>query len=197
MNFTHMKNCRELEVAPIGARLRTLLLLTGIFLVTAGCTCTAISNHRWAGYTPPQIWEPQDIATNLRTNVNEKVPAFAREAGIFSTQFKRLGISGWSDLGYDGEVVGTVLQTAKSTDKFYTVDMKLETFQIDGHKLPLEGDRYLRAEVCLCDVELSDGDMPHEKEKIWMRGRMVWDGDGFVEIHPRSTGEVKRYLSKQ
>ena len=36
------------------------------------------------------------------------------------------------------------------------------------------------------EVKLAAEDRPQVGEKVWMRGRMVWDGDGFVEIHPRA-----------
>ena len=124
--------------------------------------------------------------------MNHRVGGFGRATGFLYTPFKRSGIFGWADLGYDGEITGVVKQSAKSTDQFYTVDMKLETLQIDGKIIPLTDERYLRAEICLCDVKLSEKDRPREGEIVWMRGRMVWDGDGFVEIHPRSEADVSK-----
>jgi hypothetical protein len=103
-----------------------------------------------------------------------------------------MGVFGWRDLGYDGEATGVVQRTARSTDQFYTVDMKLDGLRIDGKAMLLSGDRYLRAEVCLCEVKLSGPDRPNAGDKVWIRGRMVWDGDGFVEIHPRSEADVKK-----
>ena len=170
-----------------------LLLLPWLAIVavlTTGCTCTAISNHQWVGRKAPQINRPEDIAIHLRQTVNGKVGGLPRNISFLYSPFKRLGIVGWSDLGYDGEITGLVEQTAKSSDQFYTVDMKLETLQIDGRNIPLTDERYLRAEICLCDVKLAEKDRPREGEMVWMRGRMVWDGDGFVEIHPRSESEV-------
>lgn len=103
-----------------------------------------------------------------------------------------MGIFGWRDLGYDGEAVGVVKQTARCSDQFYTVDMRLKSLQIAGKNMPLPGERYLRAEVCLCEVKLSKAEFPKTGDTIWIRGRMMWDGDGFVEIHPRSNADVKR-----
>ena len=157
----------------------------------AGCTCAAISNHEWIGHCPPTINHPQDIACQLRTSVNPKLCPLDRFSGIVSTAGKRLGISGWSDLGYDGEVTGTVLQAAKSTDQFYTVDIKVETLRIDGATGTCDRERYLRAEICLCNVDLRKNERPCPGDEVRMRGRMVWDGDGFVEIHPRSRDEVR------
>ena len=176
--------------ATVGYLLPVLPLLAIMAAFTTGCTCTAISNHQFAGPQPPQITCPEDIANNLRQTVNGEVSGFSRAAGFFFTPFKRLGIMGWSDLGYGGEIIGLVKQTAKSTDQFYTVDMKLASLQIDGRNIPLTGDRYLRAEICLCEVKLPESERPQVGEKVWMRGRMVWDGDGFVEIHPRNASEV-------
>jgi hypothetical protein len=170
--------------------LRLLPLMAIVAAFTTGCACKAISNHQFAGPKPPKITCAEDIAKNLRQSVNGEVGGFSRGAAFFFTPFKRMGIMGWSDLGYDGEITGLVKQTAKSTDQFYTVDMKLETLRIDGRNMPLTDDRYLRAEICLCEVKLSEKDRPKVGERVWMRGRMVWDGDGFVEIHPRSAAEV-------
>lgn len=177
--------------AAIVQLLQLLPWLTIVAALTTGCTCTAISNHQWVGRKAPKINRPEDIAEHLRQSVNGKVGGFARARSFLFVPFKRIGIVGWSDLGYDGEITGVVKQTAKSTDQFYTVDMKLETLQIDGRSIPLDDERYLRAEICLCDVKLSEKDRPKAGETVWMRGRMVWDGDGFVEIHPRSEAEVK------
>jgi len=178
-----MNNCPDKErfiTTAIVHLLPVLPLLALIAALTTGCACKAISNHQFAGPKAPKITCPEDIAKNLRQSVNGKVGGFSRAAGFFFTPFKRIGIMGWSDLGYDGEITGLVKQTAKSTDQFYTVDMKLETLQIDGRNIPLADDRYLRAEICLCEVKLSEEDRPKAGEKVWMRGRMVWDGDGFV-----------------
>jgi len=167
-----------------------LSLLAIVAALTTGCKCTAVSNHAWVGFRPPKIDCPEEISQHLRQTVNGEGGKCSHVAGMFTTPFKRLGIVGWTDLGYDGEIIASVRQAAKSSDKFYTVDMKLESLHIDGRKMPLVGDRYLRAEICLCDVALNEREMPRVGDRVWMRGRMVWDGDGFVEIHPRSAAEV-------
>jgi hypothetical protein len=172
--------------------LRVLPWLAIVAALTASCACTAISNHQWVGRKAPKISSPEDIAKHLRPGVNGEVGRFSRATGFLFTPLKRAGICGWSDLGYDGEITGLVKQAAKSTDQFYTVDLKLETLQIDGRNMPLTAERCLRAEICLCQVKLSEKERPREGEIVWMRGRMVWDGDGFVEIHPRSAAEVRR-----
>jgi len=181
---------KRIVPAAIVCLLPMLRWLAMVAVFTTGCTCTAISNRQFAGPKAPKITCPEDIAHNLRPTVNGEVSGFSRAAGFFFTPFKRMGIMGWRDLGYDGEITGLVKQTAKSTDQFYTVDMKLETLQIDGRNIPFTGDRYLRAEICLCEVKLPESERPQVGEKVWMRGRMVWDGDGFVEIHPRHAAEV-------
>jgi len=187
-----MENPRKIA-ACIPAALRCVLVLTvlvGAVALTTGCKCTAVSNHAWVGFRPPKIDCPEEISQHLRQTVNGEGGKCSHVAGMFTTPFKRLGIVGWTDLGYDGEIIASVRQAAKSSDKFYTVDMKLESLHIDGRKMPLVGDRYLRAEICLCDVDLNEREMPRVGDRVWMRGRMVWDGDGFVEIHPRSAAEV-------
>lgn len=190
-----MNNCpgkKRFARAAIGPLLPMLSWLAIVAALTTSCTCTAISNHQWVGRPAPKISRPADIATHLRKRVNGKLGAFARTTGILFTPFKRMGIVGWSDLGYDAEITGVTQQAATSTDQFCTVDMKLETLQIDGQNVPLTDARYLRAEICLCDVHLAEADRPKRGDLVWMRGRLVWDGDGFVEIHPRNGAEVRK-----
>ena len=190
-----MNNCPGRERFVSAAIVHLLPVLSWLAIVaalTTGCTCTAISNHQWVGRKVPKISRPEDIAKHLRQSVNGEPGGFARSTSFLFAPFKRMGIVGWSDLGYDGEITGWVKQAAKSTDQFYTVDIKLETLQIDGKNIPLTNERYLRAEICLCEVKLSEKDRPKEGEMVWMRGRMVWDGDGFIEIHPRNEAEVNK-----
>ena len=54
----------------------------------------------------------------------------------------------------------------------------------------IRAGKYLRAEICLRDVKLSKDKWPANGDRVTMRGRMVWDCDGFVEIRPRNRGEV-------
>ena len=184
-----MKRLSDTKKAIASALLPLLPLLAIVAALTTGC-CAAISNHQWSGHKAPKISSPEDLAKLLRQNVNGAVNGFGRAMGFLYIPFKRAGIVGWSDLGYDGEITGLVKQAAKSTDQFYTVDMKLETLQIGGRNIPLTDERYLRAEVCLCQVKLSEKERPRAGEMVWMRGRLIWDGDGFVEIHPRNKDEV-------
>jgi hypothetical protein len=167
-------------------------MLAIIAILAAGCKCTAVSSHEWAGHFPPAIHQPEDIVRNLLPEINGPVKPAGETFGILTTPFKRLGIFGWRDLGYDGEATGRVLRAARSTDQFYTVDMALETLSIDGRQMSLNGHRYLRAELCLCEVKLPYPDRPRAGDVVWIRGRMVWDGDGFVEIHPRHSDDVKK-----
>ena len=69
--------------------------------------------------------------------------------------------------------------------------MKVETLQIGGQDVSPQDERYLRAEVCLREVSLLEKDWSRGT-RVWMRGRMMWDGDGFIEIHPRNGGEVHK-----
>jgi hypothetical protein len=179
-------------ISVILCRLAKIVCVGALAVCLSGCACKAVSNHQWAGHKPPKISRPEDIAANLLESINGPVSGFSRKASFFFTPFKRIGVMGWSDLGYDGEITAVVRQTAKSADRFYTVDMLLESLRIDGRTIPLPGKRYLRAEVCLCDVKFAEGDWPVVGDHVWMRGRIVWDGDGFVEIHPRNATEIRR-----
>lgn len=182
---------RRSENYPLNAIILTSLLAI-VIAFTSGCKCTAVSSHEWAGHYPPKIHRPEDIAAHLLHEINGPVKPAGETFGILTTPFKRVGIFGWSDLGYDGDATGVVQRTARSTDDFYTVDLKLQALRIDGRDMRLETDSYLRAEVCLCEVKLPPIERPRAGDIVRITGRMVWDGDGFVEIHPRTAADVKK-----
>ena len=161
-------------------------------VLMAGCVCTAVSDRECVGHPPPPISSPEDIAAWLKSAPEPPLGCIDRATGLITTPFKRLGVLGWRDLGYDGEAAGVVVRAAKSTDQFYTVDMKLESLRIGGNQIALQGERYLRAEICLCEVDLPKAKRPVAGSRVRIGGRMMWDPDrhGFAEIHPRSAVEV-------
>lgn len=173
--------------------------ITGLALaaaLTTGCSCAAVANHhrQLLCHEPAQpIKTAADIAGALSSAANKPVGCFANAIGFFTTRFKRWGVRGWRDLHYDGEVTGMVAQQpVKSTDQFLTVNLKIETLQIGGQDFSRNAaGRYLRAEICLRDVKLQHVQWPANGTRAWIRGRLVWDCDGFVEIHPRSKDDVR------
>jgi hypothetical protein len=134
-----------------------------------------------------------DVATlgaRLRSEVNRPLSRFARRAGLLSTPFKRMGIFGWRDSGLWVVAVGEVVQVAWSTDGFVTADLRLEGLTVAGEKVALPGTRYLRAEICERAIGLAKTDRPRAGGRVRLAGRLMWDGDGWFEVHPQTRDGV-------
>jgi hypothetical protein len=113
-----------------------------------------------------------------------------RVTGVISTPLgKRLHISGWGTTGcVTAKAIGTVVMNQHSTDGFYTVDIKVESFSL-GNYTVTPATRYLRLEVerggtahsYLNDHGANLGD------RIETGGPMFIDTDppsGWLEVHP-------------
>lgn len=109
--------------------------------------------------------------------------------GFLSTPFKRLGFGGWVDTGCFAKAEGWIVRNAQwSTDKFWTLDLKLNSFVIgDRQYSPSVGQRYVRLEV-------EPGTAAHRSanartgQYIHVEGVVLIDthhGDELIEIHPQ------------
>ena len=137
--------------------------------------CHAASTLRRLSKKPQNGLDIVDIATSALT-----------------TPFKKLGLFGWRDTGCNAEVVGVPVREAQhSSGGFYTIDLRLLKFEVDG-KLAKAG-RFLRIEISpdtlAKDVASKTAITP--KSKVYLGGPVVIDEDGpFLEIHPGSDFRV-------
>jgi hypothetical protein len=122
----------------------------------------------------------------LRKSSNPKLNFLARSTGILTTYLgKMLGIQGWRDYHLDGTVDGEVTHAAGSSDFLYTIDLQIKQMSVQGRTIDLgESAKFLRVEV-LPFVRVGAPLPVQDKEEICVSGKVVWDGDGFLEIHPR------------
>lgn len=172
--------------------LRNLVLLCGLAAVAClvgGCGCTLYSNRLLVGRRPPPV-DGAKLGARLRSQVNRPLSRFARRAGVLSTPFKRLGIFGWRDSGLWVVAAGEVVQAAWSTDGFVTADLRLESLTVAGEAVALPGTRYLRAEICEHAIGLAKADRPCAGDRVRLAGRLMWDGDGWFEVHPQTRDAV-------
>lgn len=113
---------------------------------------------------------------------------FDRWIAVLTTPFKRLGISGWKETGCSAEARGRPVRDAQhSTDGFWTMDVRLESFVIGSTPFDPSQRGYLR-------VEVEPGTAAHEVcaqtrvvqgMVLSFGGAVVVDTDGpFLEIHP-------------
>lgn len=104
--------------------------------------------HAILGARPPKLVSPQAAADHLRRKVNFRIPWIHRYLGsLFTTPFKYVGISGWTDYCVEACAVGTVVHADRSVDGFYTVDLALDSFAVQGQGTELTKPRFVRAET--------------------------------------------------
>src|SRR5262245_6536743 len=118
----------------------------------------------------------------------EELSCFDRLIAFLTTPFKRLGISGWKETGCNAEARGSPVRDAQhSTDGFWTIDVRLQSFAIGPTAPDPSRPGFLR-------VEVEPGTAAHEVCAgtrivagmiLAFGGAVVIDSDGpFLEIHP-------------
>jgi len=154
--------------------------------LVAGCGCVPVSDNLWLGLRrPPAGVSESNIEQFLKTKVNHPVDDFSRDIGLFTTAFKRLGIVGWRDMGFSARVEGVVSNApVYSTDGFLTLDLSISKLEISGEARPLHDQRFIRAEVCAPALGIQPSDFMAPGARLSVGGLLLWDGDGFFEIHP-------------
>ena len=102
---------------------------------------------------------------------------------------KKIGIHGWTDYRATACAAGWVEHVAKSTDGIRTVDMRLCVFTFNGQCVALEGQCFIRAEICR-KVRLENDKLPKIGRWVRIQGKLMWDGDGWLEIHPQRPDDI-------
>ena len=136
--------------------------------------------------------EPAGTVGRLSVAPQPALGCFSRWIAIFTTPFKFLGISGWTDTGCCGKGIGRLVRDAQhSTDGFWTLDVRLETFSIAGRP---------GVPGCFLRIEVEPGTRAHaacseqtiaRRCHVWFAGPVLVDDDGpFLEIHPDRDFEV-------
>ncbi len=123
----------------------------------------------------------------LSTAPQSELGWFSRAFARAFTPFKRLGISGWKQTGCEASAVGRAVRDAQhSTDGFWTIDVALDAFAIDGHSAP--AGKFIRIEVepQTHAHEVCDAAAIHRGAVLHFGGRVLidTDGKGFLEVHP-------------
>jgi len=128
------------------------------------------------------------MITRLSSEPQKALSRFDRWIAWLTTPFKFCGISGWKETGCEAAAVGRPVRNAQhSTDGFWTIDARLETFRIGTASADLTTPKFLRLEVepgtkahdvCAGTRVLAGMDLA-------FGGAVVVDTDGpFLEIHP-------------
>ncbi len=160
-------------------------------------TCEPLHVRCWLlCNSPPTLISVDAAIPYLQTVPNRRLNWFARSSGFITTPLgKRLGIRGWRDYCQRVWVRGVVLQSAKSYDRLQTVDLRIEEFGPEGQSpLALKCQRYIRVEIFPGVVNVNSAVRRagcKQQERYEIHGRLQWDADGFLEIHPERDEDVK------
>ena len=129
------------------------------------------------------------VINHLGHQAEPKLGAAEVGPGIATTPIKRLGFGGWVDTGCRGQATGWAFRNAQwSTDKFWTIDMRVHSFVISSRELKrdLSGKRFVR-------IEVEPGTPAHRaanvrtNQFIRVEGIVLIDthhGEELIEIHP-------------
>lgn len=148
---------------------------------------------------PPDIKSSSDLPCALRRTSNPPLKLIARSTGILTTYLgKWLGIQGWRDYHLPATVTGEVVHAAGSTDAFYTIDVKIESLRVAGKQVQvIPGTSFIRIEV-LPRARFGAPLRVCPDQPIRVSGKLMWDADGFLEIHPTLANDIQTsYCSKR
>jgi hypothetical protein len=136
---------------------------------------------------PPKVTSAADVPMVLRLSSNPPLSLLARTSGILTTYLgKVLGIQGWKDYRLPATVKGKVVQAAASTDLLYTIDLRIEELHVDAKFVALPvSPTFIRVEV-FPFVRIGAPLPLHQGDEACVSGALMWDADGFMEIHPKN-----------
>ncbi len=174
----------------------SLLLLIGFFW--AVCSPAAaqskpiqICKRSPVGYRAAAIKSPQDAADALRRKVNFTPWWIYRNTlSIIFTPLKFAGLRGWTDYCSEACAVGLVEHGVSGIDGMHTADLALWEFSVNGELTRLDGQRFIRVEF-FPSVKKKTPRLPRKGDPAQICGKLMWDGDGFLEIHPRTAADVQ------
>ena len=142
----------------------------------------------------PVVCDAAGTVAMLSKEAQPELSCFDRWIAFLTTPFKRLGISGWKETGCDAEATGRPVRDAQhSTDGFWTIDVRLDSFAIGATSQDPSRTNYIRIEVepdtqahAVCaKTPILEGTI------VSFGGAVVIDTDGpFLEIHPEDDFRV-------
>jgi hypothetical protein len=133
------------------------------------------------------ICNPDWVIGHLGRHPEARLDPASRDIGFLTTPAKRLGFGGWVDTGCEASAKGWPVRDAQhSTDGFWTIDVKLQEFVIQGRKMAGNQPRWVR-------IEVEPKTPAHQKagartnQFISFHGHVLIDthhGDELIEVHP-------------
>jgi hypothetical protein len=141
----------------------------------------------------PTVCDAAKTLGMLSMKAQDKLGWFATHFAFLTTPFKRLGISGWKETGCTAAALRVPVRDAQhSTDGFWTIDFKLQSFDVGG---TMAGTgRFVRVEVEPNTVAHGVCESTRIVAGMTVRfgGPVVVDEDGpFLEVHPDQDFQVQ------
>jgi hypothetical protein len=148
----------------------------------------------------PDILNFDDFFYLLNNEVNKELSGLDKITAPIFTPFKETGLSNsWDDYDYWVIVKGDIINLTDSWDGIKTLDMKLINLAVFDHEQSLlatenllwytdftaQNPKFIRVEVYPHVPLVNDISQVQVSETLDIKGRLRWDRDGFLEIHPK------------
>jgi hypothetical protein len=180
----------------VNGGLKSCVYLVGLagLLLCSGCLGPRYSQHDLivTGKEAPKLHGPHDpaLAANLSTNLWPHQPFLGRAAEVGTTLFKDSHIQGWKDYHMDARATGVVCQHQFSSGPYLCIDMRLQSLTVKRVPIYLPAPRYMRVVVFLAKASVDADVYERTNAMAVAKGKLVWNFDGWFEIHPQRTGDV-------
>ena len=165
-----------------------------VLLLCSGCIGPHYTEHDLivSGKPAPKICGPRDPAlqASLSTNLWPRQPFLGRAAEVGTTLFKSAGVQGWKEYHMNARAIGIALQHEFSSGPYLTIDLRLRSLTVQGVPVPLHGPRYMRVVIFLGKASVAAAVHKRRNPMVIAQGKLVWNFDGWFEIHPQKTGDV-------
>ncbi len=158
----------------------------------------------------PEINSCDELFLNLRKEVNDELTWYDKGFAWFGTPFKETGFSNsWDEFNYWVIAKGEIIHIAYSWDGLETIDIRLITLVVFDSEIgiitaestlgaskcnwtfDIQNSKFIRAEVFPQVLLAYKGAQPHISDKIIIKGRLMWDRDGWLEIHPKYGSDLQ------
>lgn len=151
----------------------------------------AVCKRNPVGFRAPELKTPQDAASALpQKAVFAPWWIYRNTISPLFTALKHAGLRGWTDYCSEACAAGTVVHAVSGIDGFYTVDLALTEFEVNGQATRLEGPRFVRVEM-YGKAKKETHRLPRKSDSVRICGKLMWDGDGFLEVHPRNAEDTE------
>jgi hypothetical protein len=164
-------------------------------LAWAGCVGPQYSEHQivLSGKPAPKTRGPRDpmLQANLSTNLWAKQPFLGSAAEVGTVTIKSAGIQGWKDYHMNARATGIALQYKFTSGPNLTIDLRLQSLTVKHVPVPLREPRYMRVVIFLAKTSVAAAVYERTNSMVVAQGKLVWNSDGWFEIHPQKTGDVQ------